>query len=122
MINEKRNINETRKIRKVRKDDTKKKTRKINETRKKTKSWKSQAPNTKERTIMLRNCGKKCFLGPYKTFPICSKRTCKINNKGVLAAYIRARQFRKKGSKYYKIAKEATKILAKLSMDAFEHG
>jgi len=112
-------INETRKIRKVNKT---RKIRKIGKTQKKTKSWKSQAPNTKERTIMLRNCGKKCFLGPYKTFPICSKRTCKINNKGVLAAYVRARQFRKKGSKYYKIAKEATKILAKLSMEAFGHG
>jgi hypothetical protein len=90
-----------------------------NKTQRKTKSWKSQAPNTRERTTMLQNCGKKCFLGPNKTFPICSKRTCKLNNKGVLAAYVRARQFRKKGSKYYKIAKEATKILAKLSMDAF---
>ncbi len=98
--------------------------RKTNKTRKKRKSatWKSRAPNTKERTIMLRNCGKKCFLGPNKSFPICSKRTCKINNKGVLAAYVRARQFRKKGSKYYKIAKEATKILAKLSAEAFVHG
>ena len=112
MNNEKRKINEKRKTRKV---------RQVNNPRK-TKSWKSQAPNTKERTTMLRKCGKKCFLGPHKTFPICSKRTCKINNKGVLAAYVRARQFRKKGSKYYKIAKEATKILAKLSMEAFGHG
>ncbi len=88
-------------------------------TKRKTQSWKSQAPNTRERTVMLRNCGKQCFLGPNKSFPICSKRTCKINNKGVHAAYVRARQFRKKGPKYYKIAKEATKILAKLSMEAF---
>ena len=110
--------NEKRKTRKVRQVN---KTGQVNKPRK-TKSWKSQAPNTKERTIMLRKCGKKCFLGPHKTFPICSKRTCKINNKGVLAAYVRARQFRKKGSKYYKIAKEATKILAKLSMEAFGHG
>lgn len=88
-------------------------------TKRKTQSWKSQAPNASERTVMLRNCGKQCFLGPNKSFPICSKRTCKINNKGVHAAYVRARQFRKKGPKYYKIAKEATKILTKLSMEAF---
>jgi len=111
-------INKTRKVRKI--NETQK-VRKVRQVRK-SKTWKSQSPNTKERTIMMRNCGKKCFLGPHKTFPICSKRTCKINNKGVLAAYIRARQFRKKGSKYYKIAKEATKILAKLSMEAFGHG
>ena len=42
---------------------------------------------------MLKKCGRKCFLGPKKSFPICSRGTCRINKKGVWAAYIRARQW-----------------------------
>jgi hypothetical protein len=42
---------------------------------------------------MLKKCGRKCFLGPNKSFPICSRGTCRINKKGVWAAYIRARQW-----------------------------
>ena len=38
-------------------------------------------------------CGKKCFFGPGKSFPVCAKGTCKINNKGVWAALIRAKQW-----------------------------
>ena len=62
--------------------------------------WGKVAPQGHARTVMLRNCGKKCFLGPKKSFPICSKGTCKINNKGVYAAYIRARQWGKPRSAY----------------------
>ena len=57
--------------------------------------WGKLAPHGKERTIMLRNCGRKCFLGPKKSFPICAKGTCKVNKKGLHAAYIRARQWGK---------------------------
>ena len=43
---------------------------------------------------------KKCFLGPKKSFPICAKGTCKINKKGLYAAYVRARQWGKKRYSY----------------------
>jgi hypothetical protein len=73
--------------------------------------WKRDAPTRKERTIMYKKCGKKCFLGSKKSFPICSKNTCKINKKGVYAAYVRAREYRKRGSKYYAISHKARKLL-----------
>jgi hypothetical protein len=78
------------------------------------KGWSKQKPTTHQRTVMLK-CGKKCFLGPNKSFPICTKNTCKINKKGVYAAYIRAREYTTiKGTKKYKqIANKALKILNK---------
>jgi len=88
-----------------------------------TKGWSKRSPNTRQRTVMLKKCGRKCFLGPKKSFPICTKGTCKINPKGVYAAYVRARQWGKpktayKTSKpsygqqtYKKIATTAKRIL-----------
>lgn len=82
--------------------------------------WKRVKPSLRERTIMKRKCGKKCFLGPNKSFPICNKGTCKINKKGVWAAYIRSREWgskkmrvSKKHSKsvYNKIARKSRKLL-----------
>ena len=55
--------------------------------------WAAVKPSTRERTVMLEKCGTKCFLGPNKSFPICAKNTCKIDNRGVWAAYVRARQW-----------------------------
>ena len=49
----------------------------------KTRGWKNEKPNYKQRTIMVRRCGKKCVLGPNKSYPICSKNTCKVNPKGL---------------------------------------
>lgn len=63
-------------------------------------SWSKEAPKGRLRTKMLRNCGRKCFLGPKKSFPICRKNTCKISSKGLWAAYIRSRQWGKKQSSY----------------------
>jgi hypothetical protein len=60
-----------------------------------TRGWKNQKPGFRQRTVMLRNCGKKCFLGPNKSFPICKKNTCKVSLKGVQSAYIRARQYKR---------------------------
>ena len=57
------------------------------------KGWAKQAPGTRERKIMRKKCGSKCFLGPEISFPICPKGTCKINSKGIYAAYVRARQY-----------------------------
>ena len=68
--------------------------------------WKKEKPSTHERTVMLKQCGKRCFLGPNKSFPICTRKTCTINRKGVHAAYGRARQW-----KYTTVAKKAKKLL-----------
>lgn len=62
--------------------------------------WGKIAPRGHARTVMLRNCGKKCFLGPRKSFPICAKGTCRVNTKGLYAAYIRSRQWGKAKSHY----------------------
>jgi hypothetical protein len=64
-----------------------------------------------QRTIIFQKCGKKCFLGPNKSFPICKKNTCKVSSKGVYAAYIRGRQYSSKGIKYRTIAKKANNML-----------
>lgn len=67
--------------------------------------WGRVAPFGRARTTMLKRCGRKCFLGPRKSFPICSKGTCKVNKKGLWAAYIRAREWGKKASSYKSKAK-----------------
>ena len=72
------------------------------------KGWSRVAPRGHARTVMLRKCGKKCFLGPRKSFPICSKGTCKVNRKGVYAAYVRARQWGKPRSAYKSRGKRIT--------------
>ena len=70
------------------------------------KGWRKQSPGYHERTQMLENCGKKCFLGPDKSYPICRKNTCKISKKGVYSAYIRSRQY-----KNNKISRKAKHML-----------
>lgn len=70
------------------------------------KGWGKQAPNQHQRTIMLRNCGEKCFLGKKTSYPICKKNTCKISKKGVWAAYIRSRQ-----TKSNRISRRAKRLL-----------
>lgn len=78
------------------------------------KGWSKEKPGAHQRTVMMKKCGKKCFLGPNKSFPICSKNTCKINKKGVRAAYMRAREYmtiKKSTRKYRTIAKKAKKML-----------
>jgi len=79
-----------------------------------TRGWSRQNPNSHERTIMLKKCGRKCFLGSKKSFPICKKYTCKKSPQGVYAAYIRARQYSSKSRKYKIIAKKAKNILIKM--------
>ena len=96
-------------------------------------SWSRDAPKTVgERSAVLSKCGSRCFLGPSKTFPVCARLgsgagsgsgTCKVDRRGVLAAYIRAREWasitaRKKANarshrKYTAIARRAKSILSK---------
>ncbi len=77
--------------------------------------WSQEQPNTHQRTIMMKKCSKKCFLGPNKSFPICTKNTCKINKKGVYSAYIRAREYMtiKGTKKYTRIANKAKRLINK---------
>ena len=71
--------------------------------------WSKQNPKTTtERKRMLRLCGRKCFLGPGTSYPICVKNTCKQSRRGVYAAYVRARQYHKSG-----ISKKATSLLSR---------
>ena len=79
-----------------------------------TKGWKNEQPSYHQRSIMLKKCGKKCFLGTKKSFPICKKNTCKVSPKGVYSAYIRARQYSSKGQKYRVVSKKANKMLIKM--------
>jgi hypothetical protein len=74
-----------------------------------TRGWSKQQPGYKQRTLMLKKCGKKCFLGSKKRFPICKKNTCKVSPQGVQSAYIRAKQF-----KHSAIAKKSKTLLRKL--------
>ena len=83
------------------------KTKKISHWR----GWKNEKPGYHQRTVMLKKCGKKCFLGPKKSFPICKKNTCKISRKGIYAAYIRSRQYRTKSQKYRVISRKAKRML-----------
>ena len=79
-----------------------------------TKGWKNEKPGYHERSVMLKKCGKKCFLGTKKSFPICKKNTCKVSVKGVYSAYIRARQYSSKGQKYRTVSKKANRILVNM--------
>ena len=81
-----------------------------------TKGWSKLSPGTHARTVMLKKCGKKCFLGAKKSFPICKKNTCKISKQGVYSAYIRARQFSSRGNKYRKVARKAERLLVKMNI------
>ena len=63
-------------------------------------------------SILLKKCGKKCFLGSKKRFPICKKNTCRMSRQGVQSAYIRARQFG-----HSAIARKAKSLLRKLKKE-----
>ena len=74
--------------------------------------WSKMAPKKgKDRNDMLKKCGSKCFLDPKnKKYPICAKGSCKVNKKGLHAAYSRSREWR-----HEKIASKAKKKLSKKS-------
>lgn len=76
-----------------------------------TRGWKKQKPGYHQRTIMFKRCGKKCFLGPKKSYPICTKNTCKVNPKGLYSAFIRSKQFHKKN-----ISRKANKMLINMGI------
>ena len=71
-----------------------------------TRGWKKQKPGYHQRSVMLKRCGRKCFLGPGKSYPICTKNTCKVNPKGVYSAFIRSRQYHQNN-----VSRRANKML-----------
>ncbi len=86
--------------------------------------WKDVKPTFHGRTVMEKKCGKKCFLGSYKSFPICDMNTCKVDKRGIWSAYIRAKEWATRSKKlkkmnasyrvrnaYTKIARTAKKML-----------
>lgn len=87
------------------------------------KSWTKNKPSFRQRGNMSSRCGKKCFLGSKKSFPICNKNSCTISRGGVHAAYIRAREMTRRAknksiskhgaSYYYSVAKRAKTMLNK---------
>ena len=96
----------------MRKTKKNKKSKKLN---KSWKNWSQLAPNKSQRKLMNKKCGKKCFLGPNLSFPICRKYTCKVDKRGILAAFIRAQYWNKtkKNKKYKNIIKKANLLLKK---------
>ena len=69
--------------------------------------WSKQSPKGRGRTRMYKKCGQKCFLGKktpgnkkHPNFPICTRGTCRVNTKGLYAAYVRAKQWGKKHTAY----------------------
>ena len=98
--------------------------------------WSASSPKSVgDRSVVLKKCGRRCFLGPGKSFPVCARLgsaggagTCKIDRHGVQAAYSRAREWasitaRKKGSsskaaaahrKYTAIARRAKSLLSRI--------
>jgi hypothetical protein len=79
------------------------------------KNWSKQQPGYRDRTIMMKRCGNKCFLGPNKSFPICTRNTCKRNRKGIYAAFIRAEEYKtlRNKDKYRRISAKARRLLGK---------
>ena len=79
--------------------------------------WKDIKPHTQsERKRVLRKYGKRCFLVPKELkYPICNKRTGKVECKGILAAQNRAalsvyRKLKPKTYSYKRIMNKAKRI------------
>ena len=90
------------------------------------KGWAKQSPSMRQRHTMKKRCGKKCFLGPKVSFPVCKKNTCQVSSKGLWAAYVRAKEWgkprrsyrgkarpRHRRSVYTRVANKAKKELKK---------
>ena len=94
------------------------------------KSWRRNKPSAHERTLQMKRCGKKCFLGSKKSFPICNAGTCKPSKGGIMSAYIRSREMTRRARErtiekhrapyYYNISKKAKTLLRKLFMTSIK--
>ena len=72
------------------------------QSRRSSRGWSRVAPKTvRERSALAAKCGRRrCFLGPGQTFPVCARLgassgpgDCKVDRRGVAAAYSRAREW-----------------------------
>jgi len=69
--------------------------------------WGKVKPKTqKARKALLDKCGKKCFLGPRLTYPIClpikaqhNIKPCAIDERALWSAYLRGKQWSNKSNK-----------------------
>ena len=80
--------------------------------------WRTQKPSYHQKTVMLKKCGRKCFLGTKRSFPICKKNSCTVIKEGIMAAYKRAKEYmtisKNKGrssKKYSRIANRAKRMM-----------
>ena len=85
-----------------------------------TKFWRDMKPSKKGRKTYKKKYGSRCFLLPRQLkYPICDKKTGKMNCKGLLAAHYRAslsirRKLKPKTYSYRKINKNAKKLAKKI--------
>jgi hypothetical protein len=68
-----------------------------------TRGWRAMSPKPgSNRHYLYQKCGRKCFLGPGESFPVCARCqkgrcSCRIDCRGVASASVRAHQYKHKG-------------------------
>jgi len=91
----------------------------VKKKKKSPKFWRDMKPSKKGRKTYKKKYGSRCFLLPSQLkYPVCDKKTGKMNCKGLLAAHYRAslsirRKLKPKTYSYRKITKKAKKIAKK---------
>lgn len=97
----------------------KSKKKSVKKKKKSPKFWRDMKPSKKGRKTYKKKYGSRCFLLPSQLkYPVCDKKTGKMNCKGLLAAHYRAslsirRKLKPKTYSYRKIAKKAKKLAKK---------
>ena len=97
----------------------KSKRKSVKKKKKSPKFWRDMKPSKKGRKTYKKKYGSRCFLLPSQLkYPVCDKKTGKMNCKGLLAAHYRAslsirRKLKPKTYSYRKITKKAKKLAKK---------
>ena len=97
----------------------KSKKKSVKKKKKSPKFWRDMKPSKKGRKTYKKKYGSRCFLLPSQLkYPVCDKKTGKMNCKGLLAAHYRAslsirRKLKPKTYSYRKIAKKAKNLAKK---------
>ena len=117
--NNKMNNNESVFTRLVFGGKRKSKRKSVKKKKKSPKFWRDMKPSKKGRKTYKKKYGTRCFLLPSQLkYPVCDKKTGKMNCKGLLAAHYRAslsirRKLKPKTYSYRKITKKAKKLAKK---------
>jgi len=117
--NNKMNNNESVFTRLVFGGKRKSKRKSVKKKKKSPKFWRDMKPSKKGRKTYKKKYGSRCFLLPSQLkYPVCDKKTGKMNCKGLLAAHYRAslsirRKLKPKTYSYRKITKKAKKLAKK---------